>query len=205
MAEELTEKTQETIRRGQVEQAQVRSEGWFRDKVKEITSKGKEIAKGSIGTVRRQFSRTNPKQFYKEAENKISKESLDNRVYRGSLFAYWYGPKWEKKLPYYDLFPMIMMVEEAKDGFIGLNFHYLPPMLRARLLDRVKNKRMSWSAIKNIDVVKPAVKRYLTSHVRSKGIIIPEAEEELSIFLPLERFRKASLATVWKDSKSKMR
>ena len=42
MAEEqLTDKVQETIRRGQVGQAQVRSEGWFRDKVKEITAKGK--------------------------------------------------------------------------------------------------------------------------------------------------------------------
>ena len=46
MAEEqLTDKVQETIRRGQVGRAQVRSEGWFRDKVKEITAKGKEIGR----------------------------------------------------------------------------------------------------------------------------------------------------------------
>ena len=43
MAEELTDRTQETIRRGQIKKAVVRSEGWFKDKVKEITAKGKEI------------------------------------------------------------------------------------------------------------------------------------------------------------------
>ena len=46
MAEEqLTDKVQETIRRGQVGQAQVRSAGWFRDKVKEITAKGKKLGR----------------------------------------------------------------------------------------------------------------------------------------------------------------
>ena len=88
MAEELTERTQETIRRGQVKKAVVRSEGWFKDKVKEITAKGKEIGKGAVGSIRRQFSRTNPSQFYKEAENKISVGGIRS----GSLFAYRYDP-----------------------------------------------------------------------------------------------------------------
>ena len=201
MAEELTERAQETVRRGQTRQAQVRSEGWFKDKVKEITAKGKEIGKGAVGSVRRQFSRTNPSQFYKEAENKISVGGIRP----GSLFAYWYDPKWAKKLPYYDEFPMIMMIEKAKGGFFGLNFHYLPPMLRARLLDRVKAAGISWDGIKKIDVVKPAIKRYLSGHVGGRVVVIPEDEEELSIFLPLERFKKASTASVWADSKSKMR
>ena len=201
MAEELTDRTQETIRRGQSKKAVVRSEGWFKDKVKEITAKGKEIGKGAVGSVRRQFSRTNPSQFYKEAENKISVGGIRP----GSLFAYWYDPKWAKKLPYYDEFPMIMMIEKAKGGFFGLNFHYLPPMLRARLLDRVKAAGISWDGIKKIDVVKPAIKRYLSGHVGGRVVVIPEDEEELSIFLPLERFKKASTASVWADSKSKMR
>ncbi len=201
MAEELTERAQETVRRGQVGKAVVRSEGWFKDKVKEITAKGKEIGKGAVGSIRRQFSRTNPSQFYKEAENKISVGSISS----GSLFAYWYDPKWAKKLPYYDTFPMIMMIEKAKGGFFGLNFHYLPPMLRARLLDRVKAAGISWDGIKKIDVVKPAIKRYLSGHVGGRVVVIPEDEEELSIFLPLERFKKASTASVWADSKSKMR
>ena len=202
MAEEqLTDKVQETIRRGQVGQAQVRSEGWFRDKVKEITAKGKEIGKGSIGTIRRQFSKTNPNQFYRDAETKIPKGQITS----GSLFAYWYDPKWAKKLPYYDEFPMIMMVEKAKGGFIGLNFHYLRPMLRARLLDRVKGRGISWEGIKNIDVVKPAVKRYLTNHIGGQVVVIPQDEEELSIFLPLERFKKRTMAEVWRASNKKMR
>ena len=200
MAEELTERAQEIVRRGQVGKAVVRSEGWFKDKVKEITAKGKEIGKGAVGSVRRQFSRTNPSQFYKEAENKISVGGIRP----GSLFAYRYNAKWKDKLPYYDEFPMIMMVEKAKGGFIGLNFHYLPPMLRARLLDRVKAAGISWDGIKKIDVVKPAIKRYLSGHVGGQVVVIPEDEEELSIFLPLEQFT-VSNSIVWADSKSKMR
>ena len=100
---------------------------------------------------------------------------------------------------------MIMMVEKAKGGFIGLNFHYLRPMLRARLLDRLKGRGISWEGIKNIDVVKPAVKRYLTNHIGGQVVVIPQDEEELSIFLPLERFKKQTMAEVWKASNKKMR
>ena len=44
-----------------------------------------------------------------------------------------YAPKFAKKLPYYDTFPLVMYLKSAEGGFYGLNFHYLPYALRARL------------------------------------------------------------------------
>ena len=35
---------------------------------------------------------------------------------------------------------MIMLIGVDNDTFLGLNFHYLPPKLRAILLDRVNAK-----------------------------------------------------------------
>ena len=44
--------------------------------------------------------------------------------------AYFYDPKTKQQMKYYDRFPLIMCVQMYNNG-LGLNFHYLPPMLRA--------------------------------------------------------------------------
>ena len=48
-----------------------------------------------------------------------------------------YGPKHAKKLPYYDTFPLVLPLERYSDGFLGMNFHYLPIPLRMKLLDKI--------------------------------------------------------------------
>ena len=60
---------------------------------------------------------------------KLSKQPTPKHL---NMFIY--APKFAKKLPYYDTFPLIMYLKPAKGGFYGLNFHYLPYALRARLL-----------------------------------------------------------------------
>ncbi len=40
--------------------------------------------------------------------------------------------------PYYDSFPLVLPLETIKGGFMGLNFHYLPYILRFRLLERLQ-------------------------------------------------------------------
>ena len=58
---------------------------------------------------------------------------------------YFYDPKTKDTLPYYDRFPLTIMVGPAPKGFYGLNLHYLPLDIRARfldsLLDTINNKR----------------------------------------------------------------
>ena len=70
-----------------------------------------------------------------------------SRPLPGRMFMFFYEPKHKDTLPYYDQFPLIIMVESAKPkkGFYGLNFHYLDYRKRAILLSRLltytNNKR----------------------------------------------------------------
>jgi hypothetical protein len=135
----------------------------------------------------------------------------------GRMYAFHYDPKHKKKLPYYDTFPLIFPFDKADGGFIGINFHYLPYPYRARLMDALygltsNNKvdettklRLSYSILNSasrFSSFKPAVKRYLTSHVRSQFIEIFSYEWDMAIMLPIARFEKANQSKIWRDSKN---
>jgi hypothetical protein len=101
----------------------------------------------------------------------------------GDMFMYAYDPKHRKTLPYYDRFPLTIMVDKAPGGFYGLNLHYLPLKQRAIFLDNLSaianNKRydettrlkLSYALLKGASKFKyfaPCFKHYLTSQVDSK-------------------------------------
>ena len=52
----------------------------------------------------------------------------------GSMSMFFYDPKYKDTLPFYDRFPLAVIVGPAPGGFYGLNLHYLPPILRAKML-----------------------------------------------------------------------
>ena len=54
-----------------------------------------------------------------------------------NMYMFYYHAKHRDTLPYYDGFPLILMMGPATGGFYGVNLHYLPPVLRARVLDAV--------------------------------------------------------------------
>ena len=134
----------------------------------------------------------------------------------GSMYLFNYDPKHKKTLPYYDRFPLIFMIEDYNDGFLGINLHYLPPQLRARLMDalygNVTNQRydettkirVSYDILKSAAKYKgfkPCVKRYLTRHVKSRPILIDPVEWDIALFLPVQRFSKKSADFVWSESR----
>ena len=102
------------------------------------------------------------------------------RPFFGRLNMFIYDPKLKKKLPYYDTFPLVLPLENYNDGFLGLNFHYLPIPLRMKLLDRVVDfsnntkfdestkLNVSYTALKSIRLIKPTLKRYLAGKVKSR-------------------------------------
>ena len=194
---DLLDKLTDTIRSGSIGKATKRSARWFQDKIK-----------GLKGGLRNRFSSTNPDKFYRESDNKIQPAVMAKRASLGDLFCYHYDPKYKATLPYYDIFPMIMLIGVESDTFLGLNFHYLAPKLRAILLDRVNAKIAggvpNWKKISKIPLVEPAVHRYRFDHISKKVIQIEKEEEEIAIFLPLERFRKASKSAVWGASKRRI-
>ena len=193
----LLDKVQDAVRTGTVGAEVKRSAQWFQDKIK-----------GLKGTLRNQFSSTNAPKFYREAENKVSPRVLKLRANLGDLYAYYYNPKHRMTLPYYDTFPLIMLIGYEQDTFLGLNFHYINPKLRAILLDRVTAKVgagiINWKKIAKIRQVEPTVKRYRYDQIVRKVIPIEKDEQEIAIFLPLERFKKSSKSRVWADSTKRM-
>ena len=136
----------------------------------------------------------------------------------GDMVMYIYDPKLKATLPYYDTFPLTIVVGPAKDGFYGINLHYLPPNIRAIFLDKlgdvISNKKFNATtkfritynllkATKNYKYFKPCFKHYLTKHVSSKIAKVNAAEWNIAIFLQTAKFKKASEGKVWADSRTK--
>ena len=126
---------------------------------------------------------------------------LAKRPHEGFLNMYIYAPKLAKKLPYYDTFPLIMYLKPAEKGFYGLNFHYLPYALRARLLDAAGQDELNVNAVMNSRLTKPTIKRYLYGYLRSMCLRIEPEDNLTAIMLPVQRFKKASDNRVWGDSR----
>jgi hypothetical protein len=171
------------------------SREWFMNKAKEL------------GTINR---------------NVLMKEDpikLKNRTIIGSMFMFFYQPKHKDTLPYYDSFPLVIVLKPAEGGFLGLNLHYLPPVLRAKFLDALlentNNKKfdettrfnLTYNLLERATKLKyfePCIKHYLTDHVRSRFALVEAPEWEIATFLPVADFQKAKAATVWKDSRRKI-
>jgi hypothetical protein len=133
----------------------------------------------------------------------------------GTMQMFFYDPKTKDKLPYYDLFPLIVVVGPAKDGFYGLNLHYLPPLLRAKMLDALMDVASSkktddakfvitykrLQSIAKMRYYEPCFKHYLNSNVKSRFAEVPAPEWEIATFLPTAQFQKASKQKVYGDSR----
>ena len=126
---------------------------------------------------------------------------ITGRVNFGALNMFIYDPKLKNKLPYYDTFPLVMYLKPAEGGFYGLNFHYLPYALRARLLDAAGQDKLSVSAVENSRLTKPTIKRYLFGYTRSMFRRVDSEDNLTAIMLPVQRFKKASDSRVWGDSR----
>jgi hypothetical protein len=181
------------VRSGQIPSRTQAARDWFRDKARTQRS-----------------ARAYPANLMKETGNK------ENDVRPGHMYHFYYDPKTKATLPYYDKFPLIFMVGPAPKGFYGINLHYLPPKLRATLMDNlysvVSNKRydentklrISYDILKGASkyrFFKPTFKHYLNEHVNSQFLKIDSAEWDIALFLPTERFEKAGKSRVFADSR----
>jgi len=144
------------------------------------------------------------------------KKMARSNVMVGKLYMFFYDPKHKKTLPYYDKFPLTWIFARDKNYFYGINMHYLPIKHRIRLLDKFQmlaaDSRydartkliISWEILKNFSKypeVKPCVKMYLRSHVRSKFILVHPRDWLTATLLPVEQFSKKSKNAVWADSR----
>lgn len=133
----------------------------------------------------------------------------------GRMYFMAYDPKHKLQLPYYDTFPLILPIEATKDGFYGMNLHYMDYKSRFYLLNELQNIaagstddlrkiKMSWALLRKFSKLAPihsATKRYLSSHVRSHFVTVKYSDWVTASLLPVERFQKARKDKVWADSK----
>ena len=114
-----------------------------------------------------------------------------------------YNPKTKAILPYYDTFPLVMPIDTAKGGFLGINFHYLPIPLRMRLLETLAKRNFDgdYSKLKNIRLIKPCVKHYLKSQFTSGFYRLDELDYAPAIFMPVQSFKKAGMTAAHRDAR----
>lgn len=137
----------------------------------------------------------------------------------GYMYFYEYDPKHKKTLPYYDRFPLIILLDATGNGFNGLNLHYLPPVTRARFLDKLmettSDKKLTektrmqitmnlLQSTKKFREFAPCHKNYLFSHVKSQMKLVPANYWEMISFLPVEKFEKQTKNSVWQESRKQI-
>jgi hypothetical protein len=169
------------------------SRAWFQKKAKELTT-------------------VNRRELMRAEELDLS----DNFVI-GNLYMFFYDPKTKDTLPYYDKFPLAIIVDFAPDGFYGINLHYLPLPLRAKLLDALldntTNKRYDKTtrfrinyrmlkAASKTRYFKPCFKHYLADHVQGNFAKVAAPEWEIATFLPTAIWKKGSQSEVYRDSRN---
>jgi hypothetical protein len=138
----------------------------------------------------------------------------------GCLYFFFYDPKGKEDLPYYDKFPLILLLQKYPDGFLGLNLHYLPIRYRIAFLgkllkyasydenDEIKKIRITYdilNATRQLKEFRPCLKRYLTSHIRSKILTVAPNEWDVATFLPVHQFKKAKPKEIWEDVKQEIK
>lgn len=167
----------------------------------------------------RNWYRDTASNYGKVNERKLMRDGSDrltSTILPGSMYMYHYTPKYKDTLPFYDRFPLIFPFRVESDRFWGLNLHYLPLTYRAKLMDALYDLanntrfdestrlRLSYSTLQRAAKFRyfaPCVKQYLKNQMDSRFLYIYPSEWDIALFLPTERFQKATKTRVHAMSK----
>ena len=153
------------------------------------------------------------------AEQMIDQGKSTTRPTYGMMNLFRYKPINAGKLRYYDVFPLVIPFKKHRNGFTGLNFHYLSIPMRINLLERLQAFEDSgtlysldaknvgdllafeWGEIVGMRGIKPTVHRYLAQYVYSNFLKIELEDMVVGALLPVERFYTGDL---WKDVRERV-
>lgn len=151
--------------------------------------------------------------FVSKKKGRVGGKLNASSLFPGAMVTYIYDAKTKDTLPYWDKHPLILVVDKTKDGWYGINFHYLPEAQRLILLEALAKKSIGKDFKKRIEIsynilkgaskfkwYKPCFKRYLMSHVKTIPILIPFEDWHYSVLLPTQKFTGASRSQIYKDS-----
>tara|TARA_B100002019_G_C21228684_1_gene578829 strand:+ start:800 stop:1477 length:678 start_codon:yes stop_codon:yes gene_type:complete len=164
----------------------------------------------------RKLGTVTPRSYMKDA-------SMVNTIKPGGMYLFRYLPYEREYLKIWDQFPLLLPFRKWGEYFIGINLHYMPYLIRYRLLqdlsryttddnyDEKTRLNLSWKLLLRFSQtapVKGAVKKYFFSNV-SRGVFmeVPYPDWTLASQLPLERFKSKNAGqsrtpqTAWKYAK----
>lgn len=138
-----------------------------------------------------------------------------SKVVWGNMYMFAYVPIHVETLPYFDLFPLVLPFSFVPDGFIGLNMHYLSPKMRQILFHKLlkiteqkhitetSKMRARWNLLNtasNMPEIRPCIKRYAMTHLRTRLLRINPLDWASIIMLPLESFIGETKERVYRNS-----
>lgn len=170
---------------------------WFRKRIKEMYSRGDILQRDVLEDKSRQVGR-----FFR-------------RPMIGKMYMFRYAPKTRTELEYYDTFPLIFLLKVSRNRILGINIHYMPYILRARLMirllslpksnnrfDRTTRLKISYEILKKtarLKMAMPLIRQYDRQRIRSRLIEVPAQDWNLAAFLPMEAFKKSNRQNIWDD------
>lgn len=158
------------------------------------------------------LGKINPSTLLKEGK-------LVSTIFPGEMYMFRYDPKLKESLTYYDTFPLVLPFRKVPGGFLGVNFHYMPYLIRMRMLRLVSEYaedakiddntfvRLSWRVIESstrMAPIKHCVKHYLLDQVQTRFLKIPFPDWVIASQLPVERFVGEDKANIWRDLRKKL-
>lgn len=176
---------QKGMQTGQIPAKTRQSIEWYRNAAQSVSSVNR----------RKLISNQSP-----QRQSKAAKRAVEV----GSMYLYNYDPKLKMELPVYDTHPIVVPFTVLGDRFYGCNLHYLPHKQRAQLMDILHTIRsndryddttklqISYQVLKRIakkDLYAPTIHCYLKRQIKSKVMYIYPNEWDITLFLPLARFR----------------
>ena len=168
----------------------------------------------SVRWYRNKIKALDPRITGPELISEAEKKKITARPNYGMMNLFWYKPLNAKRLKYYDLYPLVIPFKKHRNGFTGLNFHYLSVPMRMNLLERLSAFEDSgtlysldvndidqllafeWMEVKGMKGIKPIVRRYLANYVYSNFLKIGLEDMVVASLLPVERFYTGDL---WND------
>ena len=181
---DIIKKYRKEIEDAEIRPRSIESSEWFEKKIEELTS-----------PIDRRALRSEV----------LAKQGL-MQPHIGRMYLFFYRPEGMFTLPYYDMFPVIIMMKIDRDYFQGLNLHYLPLDLRQEffleVLERTNKKVYDKQTYLRIDydflnsfrrfrAFKPCFKSYRYKNVLGRITNIPSDDWEVVMNLPTSMFRKA--------------
>lgn len=138
---------------------------------------------------------------------------VSNRFFLGKLYFFFYNdPIYKATLPFYDTFPLFLLLHRQGSNVFGCNLHYLPPQTRlVKFLELLQytnqNKLTAGTRIvldygrlinsDKWDLLRPTFRRYKINRIQGNLINIPAQDWPIAINLPVERFKKLGRKTIW--------